>query len=209
MSAHTAASTADRTIVTAARALLVSLVLSLGFAAPAAAQYGGISGLFVSISADRPGFADFTGLGCEGGSRVVLYMPGIQPTSSDPASPVSVPGRILRVTRAESSDDPLVDGTFVFPRVRIPPTLEPGVYAVHARCGDLDMRVHIELSESGSITVTTGTPEDVLNPIEDIPGALPFTGGTPSRLLALAGALLAAGVGFMAVARRRYAQPLG
>ena len=62
-----------------------ALLLSV-FPVPAGAQYGGVSGLFVVTSPDTPGFADFTGLGCQGGDEVVLYMPGIAPTSTDPTT---------------------------------------------------------------------------------------------------------------------------
>ena len=139
------------------RYLSVAVVVALAaltFLAPgASAQYGGISGLFVTTSPDQPGFADFSGLGCSGGSEVVLYFPGLGPTSSDPTASQSVPGRILAVTTAVSSDDPLLNGTFSFPNVRLP-DVEPGVYEIHARCGGIDLRVLIQIDGNGIITST-------------------------------------------------------
>ena len=151
------------------RYLSVAVVVALAaltFLAPgASAQYGGISGLFVTTSPDQPGFADFSGLGCSGGSEVVLYFPGLGPTSSDPTASQSVPGRILAVTTAVSSDDPLLNGTFSFPNVRLP-DVEPGVYEIHARCGGIDLRVLIQIDGNGIITLNP----DLSAPIENETG---------------------------------------
>ena len=189
-------------------ALLIALS-TLAFLAPgAAAQYGGISGLFVTTSPDRPGFADFSGLGCVGGSEVVLYFPGLAPTSTDPTASQSVPGRILAVTTATTSADPLLNGTFTFPNVRLP-DVEPGVYEIHARCGGLDLRVLIQIDGNGLIT---------LNPDQSIPienetgggftngvpnGSLPFTGRDSDRVLSLGAGIVAMGVAFLAASRRQ------
>lgn len=179
---------------------------------PAGAQYGGISALFVSTSPDRPGFADFSGIGCDGDHEVVLYWPGLQPTAQDPAATQSVPGRILAVTRSVLSDDPLLNGTFTFPNVELPTDVEPGVYEVHARCGDLDLRVLIQISDDGVITIDP----DPLQPINNetptnssstpgIIGPLPFTGRDSNRILAVGAGLIAAGFAILSISRRQRA----
>ncbi len=179
----------------------MALLLLVAFGSPtvAGAQYGGVSGLFVTTSPTRPGMADFTGLGCEGGVEVVLYLPGIQPTSNDPFSTQSVPGRILAVTTSVARPGSLEDGTFAFPDVELPTDLEPGTYRVHSRCGDLDLEVLIHISSDGSITFE---PNGEAPAINDIPEALPFTGRNASRLLSLAAGLVAMGVSLAAYARR-------
>ncbi len=186
------------------RQLVVSLVVAamtlVGPTGSAAAQYGGLSGLFVTPS-DEPGVADFDGLGCAGGDEVVLYMPGIDPTPNDPVASQSVPGRILAVTTAVSSDDPLIDGTFEFPSVVLP-DLPPGVYEVRARCGSVDMRVLIEIGDNGMVNTNPDPDAEVINPLP--PDQLPLTGGDPSRLVSFAGLLLAVGVIFLAAGRRRH-----
>lgn len=185
------------------RRLIVALLVLLGstVVAPAlaSAQYGGVSGLFVTTSPTNPGFADFTGLGCEGGVEVVLYLPGIQPTSADPLASQTVPGRILAVTTSASSADPLLDGTFAFPDTELPTDLEPGAYEVHSRCGDLDLRVLIQLSSDGSITVDPDPDTPIKN---TIPEALPFTGQNSSRLVSFAVGLVAAGLALAAYSHR-------
>lgn len=185
-------------------ALVVVALFSTLAAAPAAAQYGGVSGLFVITSPDEPGVADFSGLGCSGGDEVVLYLPGIPPTASDPAAATSVPGRVIAVTTAVSSADPLVDGTFSFRGVRLPTDLEPGFYAFHARCGTLDLLVVLEITAGGDVVVTPQDEiDDVRDQIVNPPSTLPFTGRESSRLVSLAAALVVAGAGFVVVARRR------
>ncbi len=179
-------------------ALALGLVLSMP--SPLAAQYGGISGLFVTPSPTDDNRADFDGLGCEGGVEVVLYWPGLDPTPSDPTATQSVPGRILAVTTSVSSDDPLLDGTFSFPNVLLP-DVEPGVYEVRARCGDLDLSVLVQIDADGVITTNPDPDEPVLNPAP--PGELPITGGSPSRLLSIAGALVGGGIILVAASRRR------
>lgn len=185
-------------------AFSVALFVSTLAASPVMAQYGGVSGLFVITSPDEPGVADFNGLGCSGGNEVVLYLPGIPPTGSDPAAATSVPGRVVAVTTALRSADALVDGTFSFRNVVLPTDLEPGFYAFHARCGTLDLLVVVELTAGGGVAVT---PQDEIDAIRDQivnpPTALPFTGRESSRLVSLAAALVAAGAGFVVVARRR------
>lgn len=179
---------------------------------PAGAQYGGISALFVSTSPDRPGFADFSGIGCDGDHEVVLYWPGLQPTAQDPAATQSVPGRILAVTRSVLSDDPLLNGTFTFPNVRLPTDVEPGVYEVHARCGDLDLRVLIQISDDGVITIDP----DPLQPVNNetptnttsssgIDGPLPFTGRDSNRIVSMGAGLVAAGFAILSISRRQRA----
>lgn len=185
-------------VVIAALALLAPI-------APAGAQYGQLSGLFVITSPDDPNTADFTGLGCAGGSEVVLYMPGIAPTSSDPTAGQSVPGRILAVTTATASADPLLDGTFVFDDVRLPTDLQPGLYEVHARCGPVDLVVLVRLGINGVVVVQPddADPDDILNPT----GSLPLTGRSAQPMVT-AGVLLV-GVGALVVlgSRRRQDDP--
>lgn len=183
----------------------------------ASAQYGGISALFVSTSPDRPGMADFSGLGCNGGQEVILYWPGLPATAQDPVGSQSVPGRILAVTQSTLSDDPLLNGTFTFPNVTLP-DVAPGVYEVHSRCGDLDLTVLIQISDDGFITInpdpttpaTNGTPSTITNDGPGGPsgpsgpnGPLPFTGRESSRIVSLGAGFLAAGLAVLALSRRQ------
>ena len=187
-------------------ALLIALFVLPFFAAPVAAQYGGISGLFVTTSPDNPGFADFTGLGCSGNQEVILYFPGLQPTAGDPVGSQSVPGRILAITTSTASADPLLNGTFSFPNVRLP-DVEPGVYEVHARCGGLDLRVLIQIDDNGLILLSP----DPAAPIENRtttgngapPGVLPFTGRDSDRIVSLAIGVVAMGALLVAASRRQ------
>ncbi len=189
---------------------IAPLLLVLLAATPAAGQYGGVSGFFVTTSPSDPGYADFSGLGCSGGQEVVLYIPGITPTSSDPVASQSVPGRIIAVGTTVSSADALLNGTFTFPNVLLPDDVEPGVYEVHARCGDLDMRVLIQIDSDGTIRLDPDPNAPILN---ETPGdgsgndgggtgALPLTGRDPSRIIALATGLLAAGFMLLAASNR-------
>jgi len=180
-------------------ALAVALVTLLALSAPAAAQYGGISGLFVITSPDEPGQADFNGTGCGGGEEVVLYLPGIAPTPSDPSATTIVTGRILAVTTALSSADPVLDGSFFFNDVVLPTDLEPGFYQFHTRCGDLDLNVVLELTTEG---VRIVTPEEYIDRIRNVPDSIPFTGRESSELLSLAALLVTGGVLLVAAGRR-------
>ena len=191
-------------------ALIVLLTVLLILPAQAGAQYGGVSGLFVTISPGRAGRADFSGLGCLGGEEVVLYFPGLQATSRDPFATQTVPGRILAVTTATSSPDPLINGTFSFPNVRLPTDVEPGVYEVHSRCGSLDLRVLIQIDSQGVITINPDPDAPISNETDadgDAPEALPFTGRNASRVVSLGGGLIAAGFSFLALSRRRASRP--
>ena len=191
--------------------LVAPMLLLFGLISPAGAQYGGVSGFFVTTSPNNPGFADFTGLGCAGGQEVILYIPGIPPTSSDPAGSQSVPGRIIAVGTTVSSADALLNGTFSFPNVALPDDVEPGVYEVHARCGGLDMRVLIQIDSDGTIRLDPDPDAPIINETPgsgpgngngSIPGSLPSTGGNPSRLGSIALGLMAAGLMLLAAARR-------
>lgn len=166
----------------------------------AAAQYGGVSGLFVTISPSDPTVADFTGLGCTGGDEVVLYLPGVLATSADPPSSQSVPGRVLAVTTARSSANEVEDGTFAFLGIQLPSDLEPGTYIVGARCGDVDLRVLVRVDALGAIALETD-PEAPTN--NQIPEALPFTGRNADRLVSLGAGLVALGFSLGAYARRQ------
>jgi len=193
-------------------ALLVALTAMTVLAPTVSAQYGGVSGLFVTTSPDRPGFADFSGLGCSAGSEVTLYVPGQTPLSSDPASSQSVPGRVLAVTRAASSADALLNGTFSFPNVRLP-DLEPGVYEIHARCGSLDLRVLVELTANGTVILDPDPTAPIRNEIPSTgngpgsasgppPGSLPLTGRNADRVVSLGAGFLAVGAALLAASRR-------
>jgi len=185
---------------------VIVALLCLGAGAPAlGAQYGGISGLFVTTSPERPGFADFSGLGCPGGHEVVLYLPGIAPTNQDPSAVQTVPGRILAVTTSVSSPEAQVNGTFTFPNVRLPTDIEPGVYQVHARCGSVDLRVLIQINTSGIITTDPDPTAPIINetPSDGTPGALPFTGRDSNRMVSMAAGFVAAGVAILAVSQRQ------
>ena len=188
-------------LVVIALAMLLTLPM---FSAPVFAQYGGISGLFVTTSPTNSGVADFSGLGCRGGDEVVLYFPGLLPTVNDPVATQSVPGRVIGVTTATTSTDPLLDGTFAFPNITLPTDIEPGVYEVRARCGELDVRVLVQVDAAGEINTVTDPTAPVEN---ETPGSadlpvLPFTGRESSRLISGAAGLIAAGVAFLALSRR-------
>ena len=182
-------------------AVVVALTLLTASAGPAGAQYGGISGLFVTTSPDRPGFADFSGLGCSGGQEVILYFPGLQQRSTDPVGGQSVPGRILDITTSLASADPLLNGTFSFPNVRLP-DVPAGVYEVHSRCGGLDLRVLIQIDANGLIVLNPDPTVPVTNPT-GIPGTLPFTGRESDRVVSLAVGVVAMGAALIAVSRRQ------
>lgn len=189
--------------------VVVALSLQLLFAPTAGAQYGGISGLFVTTSPTNPGFADFTGLGCLGGQEVILYFPGLGPQSTDPVGSQPVPGRVLAVTTTTSSADPLLNGTFSFPNIRLP-DVAPGVYEVHSRCGNLDLRVLIQIDADGSITLNPGPGVPIQNETptntSGAPtGPLPFTGRNSDRIVSLAIGVVAMGVAFVALSRRQLA----
>jgi len=189
------------------RLVLGTFVLLFALATPtgaAGAQYGGISGLFVITSPTNPGLAHFNGLGCAGGQEVVLYMPGIPPTASDPAAGTAVPGRILAVTTSTSSADPLLDGTFVFSDVTLPTDLTAGIYEVHARCGALDLVVLVDISATGVVVIQPADPDDpILDEIQNPTGALPLTGRESSRLASIGAILLGSGVFLVTAGRRR------
>lgn len=193
-----------RCLISTALVVLLSLTT---LASPAGAQYGGVSGLFVTTSPDQPGIADFSGLGCQGGEEVVLYIPGLQATNTDPAASQTVPGRILAVTTATASADALINGTFTFPNVVLPTDLDPGVYEVHARCSLLDLRVLVQVNANGIITIDTDPDAPILNetPQVDstgIPGSLPFTGRDANRIVSAGAGLVAAGIAFLTLSRR-------
>lgn len=186
-------------------AILIALLIAPFFAAPAGAQYGGISGLFVTTSPDRPGFADFTGLGCSGNQEVILYWPGLAPTANDPVGSQAVPGRILAITTSISSPDPLLNGTFSFPNVALP-DVEPGVYEVHARCGGLDLRVLIQIDDNGLILLSPDPAAPIINPsptTRNVPSVLPFTGRDSDRVVSLAIGVVAMGAMLIALGRRQ------
>lgn len=186
--------------------LIAALTAVAAAPAPAGAQYGGISGLFVTTSPDRPGFADFSGLGCSGGQEVILYFPGLQQRSTDPVGGQPVPGRILAITTSLSSPDPLLNGTFSFQNVRLP-DVEPGVYEVHTRCGGLDLRVLIQIDDNGLIILDPDPTVPIRNPTTGttgaIPGALPFTGRDSDRLLSMGVGIVAMGAALVAASRRQ------
>ncbi len=180
-------------------ALAVVFLTLIVLAGPVAAQYGGISGLFVITSPDKPGLADFNGTGCDGGDEVVLYLPGIAATPSDPDATTIVEGRILAVTTAFSDAEPVLQGSFLFSDVVLPTDLEPGFYQFHARCGDLDLNVVLELTSDG---VRIVTPEEYIDRIRNVPETIPLTGRESSELLSLAALLVTAGLLFAAAGRR-------
>ena len=188
--------------------VFVALTMIVSTAAPASAQYGGITGLFVSSSIDTPKQADFSGLGCASGSEVVLYFPGLQPTSGDPVASQSVPGRIVGVTTALTDANSLIDGSFSFPGVRFPANLDPGSYQVNSRCGSLDLSVTVRLTVNCEITPISppvGSVPPGLTFVPDGNGGgvfLPFTGRESSRIFSLAAGLLAAGVAALSLSRR-------
>lgn len=190
-------------------AVLVALFLSVLTAVPVAAQYGGITGLLVTTDPNNPGLGDFSGLGCPAGTEVVLYFPGLVPTASDPATTQSVPGRVIAVTTSISSPNGLLDGTFNFPDITLPDDLEPGLYEIHSRCGDLDLSVIVELHTDGSITVEVpapggpGSSGDPNGTGDNPPGTLPFTGRESSRIIALSAGFIAAGIASLSLSRRR------
>lgn len=192
--------------------LFVALGLQLLFTPLAGAQYGGISGLFVTTSPDRPGFADFSGLGCAGGQQVILYFPGLAPQATDPVGSQPVPGRVLAVATTTTSADPLLSGTFNFPNIELP-DVAPGVYEVHARCANLDLRVLIQIDAAGSVTLDPGTGSPIENETPGTSadgssppaGTLPLTGRNSDRVVSLAVGVVAMGVALVALSRRQLA----
>jgi hypothetical protein len=187
-------------------ALAISMLLAFTITpGSASAQYGGVSGLFVTTSPESPGFADFSGLGCEGGQEVILYFPGLQQRSFDPAGSQTVPGRVLAVTTAVSSPDALLNGTFSFPNIRLPTDVDAGVYEVRSRCGSLDLRVLIQIDANGLITTDPDSEAPISNssPDDGPNGALPFTGRNANRVVSMGAGLIAAGLAFSALARRQ------
>lgn len=181
--------------------LAIAACLLLGLLqVPAAAQYGGITGLFLLTSPDDPGRVDFQGLGCAPDEEVVLYLPGLTPAPSDPVAATTVPGRVLAVTTALGGSDPLESGTFVFEDVRLPTGLAAGVYEFHSRCGVLDVSLVAEIGSGGDLRIVS--PDGYVDPIAAIPEAIPFTGRESSNLIAFAAALVAAGIAFLGVNRR-------
>lgn len=182
-------------------AVLTTGCLLLGsFVSPAAAQYGGITGLFLLTSPDDPGRVDFKGLGCEPGDEVVLYLPAIAATPNDPTTSSPLSGRVLAVTSAHGGSDPLESGTYIFEDIRLPPDLEPGIYEFHSRCGDLDVSVVAELGAGGGVRIVTS--DEYIDRIGAVPEAIPFTGRQSNNLVALAAALVTAGLAFIGVNRR-------
>jgi len=132
----------------------------------------------------------------------VLYLPGLPSAADDPTANTAAPGRIIAVTTSLGNADPLLLGTFEFLGVFLPTELAAGVYEVHSLCGSLDLRVFVELGLDGTVTTNPDGGSPILNPTTD-GGTLPLTGGDPSRVLSLAGALIAVGVGFLSVGRLR------
>lgn len=168
--------------------------------APAGAQYGGITGLFLLTSPDDPGRVDFKGLGCAPGQEVVLYLPGLAPAPTDPSAATPVPGRVLAVTTALGGTDPLESGTFIFEDVRLPADLPAGFYEFHSRCGELDVSVVAEIGTGGDVRIVS--PEEYVDRISAIPEAIPFTGRSSSNLVAVAAGLVAAGLVLVGANRR-------
>ena len=188
--------------------LIIALALILSPAAPVAAQYGGVTGLFVSVSSDAPKQADFSGLGCPGGSEVVLYFPDTAPTTSDPVANQTVPGRIVGVTTSVIDTNSLLNGSFTFPGVQFPRDLASGVYEVSSRCGALDLSVTVRIDTDCSITVVP-VPDGSGSGLTFVPGNtgtfLPFTGREASRFVSLGAGLLAAGIAATSWSRRQRA----
>ncbi len=182
-------------------ATVIAIAMLVSSATPVAAQYGGISGLFVAISPATPNQGSFSGLGCVGGEEVVLYFPALSPTANDPAASQTVPGRIVAVTTARSDSNGLLDGSFTFPNVQFPSELEPGTYEVRARCGDVDLGVLIRLRADGSIEIEPSIDGGSIDRSSGVPGALPFTGRSASTLLSVSAALVAAGIALLSLNR--------
>ena len=180
--------------------LVVALITTMALIGPVGAQYGGITGLFVTITPDDPDGGSFTGLGCPSGHEVVLYIEGVPPTANDPVATQDVPGRIIAVTTATTSSNGLLDGTFSFQNIQIPDDLPPGRYVIHSRCGSVDVSVIIEISTDRSITVitTTGDPGNPAGP----GSPLAFSGRESSRVVSLAAGIVAAGIGLISLSRR-------
>ena len=127
--------------------------------------------------------------------------PGLDATDQDPAATQTVPGRILAVTTSASSQDPLRDGNFAFVDIVLPTELTAGTYAVHARCGDTDLMVSIQIDADGMIMVLEPpTPSNGT-------GDLAMTGTETSPVVSMGIGLIGCGVFLVAISRRRYVTP--
>ena len=179
--------------------VLFVFVLSLLFVAGAAAQYGGVSGIFVSQNPNNPHNISIEGVGCAGGSEVVIYLPALAATDDDPDALTPVPGRIIAVTAAITSEDPTIDGTFSFDNLDLPAELAPGEYAIHARCGDQDIEslfvIPVQVAQTTTTTTALATPNAGV-------GQLPITGASSQRGAAFAAALMGLGAFFVVFARK-------
>ena len=176
--------------------VLLVPVISMLLAPAVAAQYEGVAGLFVSQEPDDPHNISIEGSGCEANSQVVLYLPGIAATNDDPDAAISVPGRVIAVTTALSSDDPTVDGTFSVGNIELPADLLPNQYAIHARCGDQDLASLFVIPTPAAGSTTTSTVPT------NGQAQLPLTGASSQRGAALAAALMGLGAFFVVAARK-------
>lgn len=192
-------------------ALLAACLFIFATATPAIAQYGGISGLFVASDGNTSKQADFSGLGCESGAEVVLYLPDIDPSPTDPVANQSVPGRIIAVTTALTDANSLINGSFTFQDAQLPSTLDADIYQINSRCGLVDLSVLVRVTEDCEIIpIATQTnpdrPDSLAFASDGFGGFLPFTGSSPSRFLSLVAGLIAAGFAAISFGRREPAQ---
>ena len=153
--------------------ILISTVFAVAtVASPAAAQYGGGSGFIIDPNEVFPGESvSFLGTGCEPGSTVVFTIPSL--------------GLDLGSTTADNT----AEGNFFLGNVTIPSTTPPGIYDVHATCGDTNL--------VSSLTV--------LQPPTTGGGGLAVTGSSRTIPLARIGVLLVAagGLALLVAGKRR------
>ena len=159
------------------RILVLSAVLMVALTGTAHAQYvPGEPGIVVNPgTVEVGGTIEVTGSGCPRDTEVNIYV-----------------GDILVATTHTAADDGT--GSFDVKDIVLPPSLGPGTYTVHAKCGELDLTSVLSISAVAPTTTVAGT--------------LPKTGSSTTGLLVPVGIALVAGGGLMVLATRRRRQAI-
>ena len=156
--------------------ILISIVIAIAtMAAPAAAQYGGGGGFIIDPNEVLPGESvSFLGTGCEPGDQVVFTIPSL--------------GLDLGSTTADNT----AEGNFFLGNVVIPESTPPGVYDVHATCGDTNLVSSLTVLEPTGVSPGGG-------------GGLAITGSNRTIPAARIGVLLVAagGLALLVAGKRR------
>lgn len=159
------------------RILVLSAVLMVALTGTAHAQYvPGEPGIVVNPgTVEVGGTIEVTGSGCPRDTEVNIYV-----------------GDVLVATTHTAPDDGT--GSFDVKDIVLPPSLGPGTYTVHAKCGELDLTSVLSISAIATTTVATGT--------------LPKTGSDTTGLLVPVGITLVAAGGLMVLVTRRRRQAI-